>query len=115
MLTKLAGKRRWSAAEARLVLVALERSGEPPEAFAARHGIRAGRLDRWSKPEADLAKTPTVRFAEVTLAPALTDNLASLRLEVTAEAVRILVLDPERCSPVWVAQLAIELRGGSRA
>ncbi len=46
-LTQLATKRRWSAAEAREVVAAFERSGEDPAAFAAHHGLHPARLGRW--------------------------------------------------------------------
>jgi len=116
-LARLAAKRRWTSGEARLVLDALERSGETPQAFADRHGLRPGRLDRWlgAEPKPTSRARTSMRFAEGTLAPVLAHDLAAVRVEVTADTVRVLVLAPERCSPAWVAQLAVELRGGARA
>jgi transposase-like protein len=40
---------RWSEADARVVLDALERSGEPVAAFAAAHGVDAQRLYVWRR------------------------------------------------------------------
>ncbi|MGH7751663.1 MAG: IS66 family insertion sequence element accessory protein TnpA, partial [Gemmatimonadales bacterium] len=41
--------RRWSVAQARGVLEALEQSGLPVTRFAARHGLGAERLYQWRR------------------------------------------------------------------
>jgi hypothetical protein len=42
-------RRRWTESEARQVLAAQERSGLPPNRFAAEQGIDAERLRRWRR------------------------------------------------------------------
>jgi transposase len=65
-LLKLAIKRRWSTAEARIVLDALRRSGRPPEAFATTLGVPLPRLQRWLRAERrEEAAPPPIQFAEV--------------------------------------------------
>jgi hypothetical protein len=65
--------RRWSPAEARRVLVELERSGQPATRFAAARGLGVERLYRWQgrlggSPERASASP---RFAEVTVRPSV--------------------------------------------
>lgn len=58
--------RRWSSAEARRVLTALERSGLPVTRFAAQHGLGVERLYRWQRrlKRAKVSVAPP-RFTEV--------------------------------------------------
>ena len=62
--------RRWSVAQARGVLEALEQSGLPVTQFAARHGLGAERLYQWRRRlgrENNSASRPP-RFTEVRVA-----------------------------------------------
>lgn len=105
-LTKLAAKRRWSAAEAQEVLGAFERSGEEPAEFAARHGIHPARLGRWLRARPPRGARAKVQFAEIHLAPPATTNASVVTIEIERGRVRIAVLAPERCPPAWTAALA---------
>lgn len=47
-VARVAGRRYWRAADARIVVDAWRRSGEGLGAFARRHGINRRRLGRWA-------------------------------------------------------------------
>jgi transposase-like protein len=47
-VTAIVHKRRWSAAEAQLVISASRESGMPLSGFAQEHGLQRSRLWRWS-------------------------------------------------------------------
>jgi transposase-like protein len=46
-ITEIIRKRRWSEAEARLVVTASQASGKSVSSFAREHGLRSSRIWRW--------------------------------------------------------------------
>lgn len=105
-LTQLATKRRWSAAEAREVVAAFERSGEDRAAFAAHHGLHPARLGRWLRGRPVRSALPKLQFAEIQLAPADAPTASVVTIDVDRGRVRISVFAPDRCPPAWTAALA---------
>jgi hypothetical protein len=66
-VARVAALRYWRAAEARVVVEAWKRSGEPLRGFAERNGIRARRLSRWVgqlEPEEAPVRFHPVRLVE---------------------------------------------------
>lgn len=63
-IRRVAAGRYWREADARVVLGAWRRSGEPLARFARRHGIAVQRLKRWAK---RLGGDGAVRFHRVRL------------------------------------------------
>ena len=74
-------KRRWSAAEAQLVIRASQQSGIPLSDFAQEHGLQRSRLWRWSS---RLRKRPgqPVLFHPVRLVEPPPANLSPATIEV---------------------------------
>ena len=111
-LARLRDARRWSEADAREVLGALESSGRTIHAFAREHDLKAHRLYWWRERLAGAVgeeRAETVTFAPVVVtglgqAPALTVRLGALELDV---------FTPSTVDPVWLAQI-IEATKGER-
>lgn len=65
-LSRYSGPRRWSEADARVVLAALQSSGLSAAAFAAREGLHPKRLYSWKRRlERDCGDAPVTTFVEV--------------------------------------------------
>lgn len=64
----LSQRRRWNADEAREILAAIAASGTTVEAYAARHGLRPGRLYLWQR-RFGVADVDRVDFHEVKRRP----------------------------------------------
>ena len=113
-LARLRDARRWSEADAREVLGALESSGRTIHAFAREHDLKAHRLYWWRQRLAGAVRkeredAETLTFAPVVVtglgpAPALTVRLGALELDV---------FTPSTVDPVWLAQI-IEATKGER-
>lgn len=66
-LKQIAAKKRWSEADARVVLAAWRESGQSQEAFCKKIGIGTWRLWQWKKRLGDTAGKPHPRFVPVSL------------------------------------------------
>lgn len=62
-------RRRWTEQDARAVLTALERSGQPVRAFAEEHGLDPQRLYMWRRRFAAVAEGDATTFRELTVRP----------------------------------------------
>ena len=71
-------RRRWTEADARVVLSALARSGQSVRAFAAEHGVDPQRVYVWRRRVAEGDRTT---FREVVVRPTLASSES--RFEVT--------------------------------
>lgn len=72
---------RWNAQDAREVIDALDRSGQPVSVFAAEHGLDPQRLYLWRRRFAAVAEGDTTSFRELTVYP------SSRRPLISSEAV----------------------------
>jgi hypothetical protein len=62
---------RWSAEDARSVLAALDRSGQPVSVFAADHGLDAQRLYIWRRRLRGSAEAERSNFRELIVRPSV--------------------------------------------
>src|SRR4051812_4773836 len=103
-------RRRWTAAEARAALAALERSGLSQADFAAREGLEVHRLYRWSRQLKEAAEAPA--FVEIAAAVAGVVARDS-RFEVVLRSGQV-VRVPETYDPGALRQLVAALEEGTR-
>jgi transposase-like protein len=66
---------RWTEADARAVLDALERSGKAVRVFAEEHGLDPQRLYLWRRRLATVAEGDTTTFRELIVRPSATTSL----------------------------------------
>ena len=71
------GRPRWTEADAREVLAALERSGQPVAAFAASHGLDPQRVYLWRR---RLAEGERTTFREVVVRPSISAEATAQHL-----------------------------------
>lgn len=111
--SELRGSRPWTEEEARRVLDAWEKSGEPVNKFARGVGLGAGRVYWWRKRlsvTTDKACTPTATFLPMVVREA---PLASHGATVwTRDGHRVEVSSLDGASAVWVAMVVRSLEGG---
>lgn len=81
-IRELAGRRYWREAEARIVIEAWKRSGAPLSEFAERHGIKRGRVVRWSSRLKKKSIPPPVRFFPVRLSERGAANSSRPQIEI---------------------------------
>jgi transposase-like protein len=103
--------RRWSEADARVVIEALERSGEAVTVFARRHGLDKQRIYKWRSRFSDEFRnreddTESLSFAPVVVTgldrtPAVVVRVGELEVEVH---------DPQKVDPSWITQLIAAAR-----
>ena len=114
MEAKLARLRedRWSEADARLVLTAVERSGDSVLAFARAHDLNAQRIYWWrsrlSDEGRDEAMPEQISFAPVVVTglgrtPAVVIRIGELEIEL---------FEPQKVEPTWLAQVLAVAKGG---
>jgi len=119
-------KRRWTDAEARVILAALAASGQSQREFGARHELDEARLSRWNAKFARRGDAPSDRgrselessmaFATVTasVGDAATPWFAVPTVTITVDAVRVDVHEPANCAAAWIAELVREVRRDAR-
>jgi transposase-like protein len=74
---------RWTEEDARVVLAALERSGQPVRAFAEENGLDPQRLYMWRRRFAAVAGGDTTTFRELIVRPsAVVEDGDEGRLEI---------------------------------
>ncbi|MBK8013955.1 MAG: transposase [Deltaproteobacteria bacterium] len=111
-------RRRWSEAEARSMLLALERSGESVVAFARSQGVSAQRVYWWRKrlgPTGSRTNVPD----DVSLVPVRVRYEDALGLEAEDRAPAIVVRSvggvnielPTCVEPGWIAALTRNIEG----
>ena len=103
-------RRYWREDDARLVLGALERSGETMAAFARRHGVKVRRLEYWRDRVAgeDVAG---LELLPVTVTPSLSSSSV---VSVTVGNARVDVAEPSQVEPTWLAALVREVSESMR-
>lgn len=79
---EVAGRRYWREAEARIVVEAWRRSGDPLSEFAKSHGIRRGRVVRWASRLRRKITPAPVRFFPVHLSGCETANSDGPQIEI---------------------------------
>lgn len=102
---------RWSEADARIVLAALERSGDTVLGFARAHDLNAQRIYWWRSrlsgevqsedPPDQLSFAPVV-VTGLGRTPAVVIRLGELEVEV---------LEPHGVDPTWLAQVLAAAKG----
>jgi transposase-like protein len=104
--------RRWSQSDARVVLDALERSGEPVRMFARRHGLDAQRIYKWRTRLADESAVASERADEIEFAPVVVTGLgrASAPVIMRIGEIELEVVEPDRVDPAWLAQVLAAAR-----
>jgi transposase-like protein len=110
--TKLAElrERRWTKQDARVLLDAIERSGETVRAFARAHGLNANRIYKWRE---QLANEDAEAADQLSFAPVVVTGLGrSPTLVIRLGELEIDVLDPQKVEPRWLAQLIAATQGG---
>jgi transposase-like protein len=106
-------EQRWSTQEARVVLLAQERSGLSIHAFAREHGLSHERLYRWQRkllgPSSEHGST--AEFADVEFAPVVvTNGRAPAAVTVRVDGVELEVADPGVVDPSWLAAVVSLVR-----
>jgi transposase-like protein len=98
---------RWSEADARVVLEAVERSGEPVGAFARRHEIDAQRIYRWrSRLSADAIHDGEERAETLSFAPVVVTGLGRApAVIVRVGELEVEVHEPQNVDPSWLAEM----------
>jgi transposase-like protein len=110
--TKLAElrERRWTKQDARVLLDAIERSGETVRAFARAHGLNANRIYKWRE---QLANEEAEAVEQLSFAPVVVTGLGrSPTLVIRLGELEIDVVDPQKVEPRWLAQLIAAAQGG---
>jgi hypothetical protein len=105
-----ASDRRWSEADARVLLADWQRSGLPMAAFARRHGFNAQRLAWWRKRLSDSLRqaslVPAGAFVPATIIDAPRPSAgATARVRLP----RGVVVELTEVTAAWVASLAAAL------
>ena len=104
--------RRWSRADARLVLDELARSGDSVSAFARSHELSAKKIFWWRSQLAGEVRED-VSVEELSFAPVVVTGLGQTPAVVLRSgALEIDVLDPRAVEPTWLAQLLAAMKGG---
>ncbi len=97
-------ERRWTAADARVILEAQARSGMSLSAFARRHGLSDKRIYSWRKQLSTMPESkpsPEVSFAPVVVTGA---GNAAVAMVVRAGEMEVEVIDPSRVDPAWLVE-----------
>jgi transposase-like protein len=103
-------ERRWTKQDARILLEAIERSGETIRAFARAHGLNENRIYKWREA---LANEDREALEQLSFKPVVVTGLGrSPTLVVRLGELEIDVLDPQKVEPRWLAQLIAAAQGG---
>ena len=103
--------RRWSEADARVVIEALERSGEPVTAFARRHGLDKQRIYQWRSRLSDEARDREEQTEHLSFAPVVVTGLGRApAVVVRIGELEVEVHDPQKVDPSWITQLIAATR-----
>lgn len=78
----VAGRPYWRAADARVVVEAWRRSGEPLSRFAKRHGVDPRRIARWASRLRGSGGPGALQFHPVRLAPEASQIWGSSSIEI---------------------------------
>jgi transposase-like protein len=106
-LSKARGRRKWTEAEARQVLAALDGSGEPLARFARKRGLNEQRLYWWKQRLASGKRSSKGETsALVELAPVVVTGGNVAAAIVRFGGIEIEVMDPERIGGGWMRDLA---------
>lgn len=104
---------RWTEQDARRVLDAWEKSGEPVAVFARRMGVIPQRLFWWRKRLSRATSgEPSVAFVPVTVRPATDVTSAARTAPVVltlGDRVRVDVRDMDATTAAWVAALLFHM------
>lgn len=109
-------ERRWSEADARVVLAQLERSGDSVLAFARAQGLTAQRIYWWrsrlSDEGRDTASRDEAEFDQLSFAPVVVTSLGrSAAVVLRLGELEIEVIDPRKVEPTWLAQVLATAKG----
>lgn len=103
---------RWSEADGRLVLSAVERSGQTIHTFAREHDLKAHRIYWWRTRLADPVREAPGDLEQLSFAPVVVTGLGRTpAVIVRAGEVEVEVLDPQRVEPTWLAQVLAVTKG----
>ncbi len=105
-------ERRWSEADARVVLAELERSGDSVSAFARAHGLSAQRLFWWRSRLSDEARDE-VALEQLSFAPVVVTGLGRAPAVVLRVGeLEIDIHEPLKVEPAWLAQVLAATKRG---
>lgn len=103
---------RWSEADARLVLSAVERSGHTIHTFAREHDLKAHRIYWWRTRLAELVREEPADLEQLSFAPVVVTGLGRTpAVIVRAGEVEVEVFDPQRVESTWLAQVLAVTKG----
>lgn len=103
--------RRWSEADARVVLHALERSSEPVSTFARRHGLDTQRIYKWRSRLADEDRNGEEQTEHLSFAPVVVTGLGRTpAVVVRIGELEVEVHEPQKVDPSWLAQMIAATR-----
>ena len=104
---------QWSEANARVVLAALEESGEPVSAFARAHDLNPKRIYRWRARLSDKGQRDD-EHEQLSFAPVVVTGLGQTPAVILRSGeVEVEVVDPHKVEPSWLAQLLAAMKGGA--
>ncbi|MBL4683069.1 MAG: hypothetical protein JKY37_00655 [Nannocystaceae bacterium] len=116
----LAGKRRWSEAEARSVVEAWRASGQRAQTFAREHGLGAWKLRYWAplieatsrtKKTASSSRLSTpIEFVPAILTGAVSGERAAVVIRLP-DGIAVEIHDAEHARPDDVGRMVASLRG----
>jgi transposase-like protein len=112
--SKLAGLRdtRWSELDARIVLEAVERSGDTIHAFAREHGLPAHRLYWWRERLAGAIDEDPGDLGQLSFAPVVVTGLGRApAMLVRVGELELEIIEPQRVDPAWLAQVIAATKG----
>lgn len=103
---------RWSEVDARIVLDAVERSGDTIHAFAREHGLPAHRLYWWRERLAGAIDEEPGDLGQLAFAPVVVTGLARpSALLVRFGEVELEIIEPQRVDPAWLARVIAASKG----
>jgi transposase-like protein len=104
--------RSWSEADARVVLQALERSGQPVSEFARRHGLDTQRIYKWRSRLSGGSRVREEQAESLSFAPVVVTGLGRApAVVVRVGELEVEVHDPQKVDPSWVARMIAATRG----
>jgi transposase-like protein len=102
---------RWSELDARIVLEAVERSGDSIHAFAREHGLPAHRLYWWRERLADRIEDPS-DLGQLSFAPVVVTGLGRTpAMLVRVGELELEIIEPQRVDPAWLAGVIAATKG----
>ena len=111
-LGRLRDARRWSEADARQVLDAVESSGRTIHSFACEHDLKAHRLYWWRERLAGSVREEPGGFEQLSFAPVMVTGLGQTpAVIVRLGELEFEIITPPEVDPAWLAEVITALKG----